>query len=203
MTKAEKAILGFASALGAFFGIKKLVEAKPPVEKPAIQLKLEWHSDPTFLTGSVHSASVIVTNPTDWYWEYELELFVGGTSLGAQDVALNARSNGTLAWDITMPTVEGVYPVYIMAKCNTTGESLGKFPFESVTIVSPFDPWVYDVNDNGYIDYNELLTAGLDWTSHLITDEQYQVVSALYGNRTHRPGSMSAPSLTVEPPSWT
>ena len=31
MTKAEKVMLGFASAVGAFFGIKKLVEAAPPL----------------------------------------------------------------------------------------------------------------------------------------------------------------------------
>ena len=92
--------------------------------------------DPEFEPGSVHTAVLTVTNTTKWYWEYEVELFLAGTSLGSQDIALNGYDNGSLNWNITMPGA-GTYTVYAMVTCTTTGQSLGKFPLGSVTIISP------------------------------------------------------------------
>lgn len=203
MTKKEKGVLGILGALAAFFGIKKLVEAAPPVEKPAVQLKLEWHSDPELEPESIHSADVTVTNPTDWYWAYELELFLGGASLGVLGINLDPHTSDVLTWvDIIMPGVEGEYPVYILPTCITTGEALARVDFEPVTIISPFDPWDYDVNGNGYIDIGEQLAAIEDYMAGRITISQELEVINLYVSHTHRPGSVSEPDITIVPPSW-
>lgn len=229
MTKGEKIVAGVLAAAGAAFGIKKWLEAReeiPPecatdadcptgyvciegkcvliTPTPAVKLELEWHSGPTFEPGSIHSASVTVENPTDWYWEYDLELFVAGTSLESQWITLGAHTSKSLTWEnIAMPSIEGEYPVHILVTCTTTGESLGEFPFESIVIVSPFDPWVYDVNDNGYIDYVEMVVAHSDWASHKITEEQKNEVEALYDNYIRKPGAVSAPDITISPAEWT
>jgi len=205
LTKRQKVGVGFGVG-GLITAIIAAVKAKaaPPVEKPAIKLKLEWHSDPEFEPGSVHSASVLVENPTDWYWEYDLELFLAGVSLGELWITLDAHATVTLTWEnIVMPDAEGEYPVYILPTCTTIGEALTRVDFEPVTIVLPFDPWVYDVNDNGYIDYVEMVVAFTDWANHKITEEQKNEVEALYDNHIRKPGAVSAPDITIVPPSWT
>jgi len=202
-TKEGLAVVGtMLGVVGGIYAITK-VEAAPP-EKPAVQLKLEWHSDPEFFTDSIHSASVTVTNPTDWFWTYGLELFVAGTSLGILEIALDAHTSSTLTWaDVVMPSIEGEYLVYILPICITTGESLARVDFEPVIIIPLFDPWVYDFNDNGYIDIEEQLAAISDYIEGLMTISQQLEVINLYVGHVHRPGSVSAPDITIAPAEWT
>jgi len=47
--------------------------------------------------------------------------------------------------------------------------------------VGGWSPWVYDVNKDGIIDINELLTAGSDYFAGIITQAQLDQVTALYG----------------------
>lgn len=75
MNTAGKVILGFVIAVGAFLGIKYLVQAKPLIEI----LRIIWDSGvaPIFAPGEYKIATVTVRNPTTIAMDYIGQLYLG------------------------------------------------------------------------------------------------------------------------------
>lgn len=58
------------------------------------------------------------------------------------------------------------------------------------TIVLPFDPWVYDVDNSCYIETAELLRASNDRNAGLITNNQFEQVRTLWEDKTRNPACL-------------
>lgn len=73
-------------------------------------------NDPTFEAGSAHTATALMTNPTLADFTYSVELYLGimkVASSGVGAIAIPAGQSQSVLFTITMPAVEGDYPVFI------------------------------------------------------------------------------------------
>jgi len=84
--------------------------------EPQVKVKLLSMEDPTFEGGSIKTATARITNPTVKEWTYDVELYLGimkTATSGVGSVTIPANSYVDTNFTITMPVVEGTYPVYI------------------------------------------------------------------------------------------
>lgn len=68
---------------------------------------------------------------------------------------------------------------YNLWVCRTGHLALEETNSPECGYIPPFDPWVYDVNGDGYIDASEEAAAVADWHAGIITTEQMLQVSNL------------------------
>lgn len=82
---------------------------------PAIIAELQDAEDPTFEASSVHTAQVLLTNPTTKAWTFDLELYLGllKAALAVGQVTIAAGASANVSFTITMPAAEGNYPVFL------------------------------------------------------------------------------------------
>jgi len=182
LTKRQKVGVGFGIG-GLITAIVAATRAKaaPPV---GVDVGLTWHSDPEFDPDSMHTAVCSVSNPTGATWNYAVRLLVGDFYDQSQNIVLSAGDSGPLDYPVTMPSIEGIYPVSVEVSDADTGTHIRTFPFEAVDVkvayVPPSTAWGYDFNGNGYIDSAEEQQALDDYNSGLIPADLYQMVRALY-----------------------
>lgn len=91
-----------------------------------------------FLVGSVHTARLIIYNPTEAQWTYRVTLTVAGV-IALEDWIATCWSYQSQYRDleVTMPSAPGTYPVVVSVWEETTGQYLGEFPQENVTVEAP------------------------------------------------------------------
>lgn len=73
-------------------------------------------ADPEFGYGTTHVAHATMTNPTPAAFTYDAELYLGAGKVATSGVvtfALNPGESKTIDFSITMPGVEGTWPVLI------------------------------------------------------------------------------------------
>ena len=84
--------------------------------KPPIKIEMLAMEDPTFEAGVVKTAQARLTNPTAKQFTYTVELYLGVTKAatsGTGTVTIPAGGYQDVNFTITMPLVEGDYPVYL------------------------------------------------------------------------------------------
>jgi hypothetical protein len=86
--------------------------------KPQIKVeKLDFEAkDPTFNTGSVHTARATLTNPTTKQFTYDVELYLGAAKAatsGVGSITIPAGGSQSVDCTVTMPLTEATYPVYL------------------------------------------------------------------------------------------
>ncbi len=108
--------------------------------KPQIKIKgVQWleSEDPTFEAGEVRTAIAQMTNPTGKAFNYVGELYLDVTkaaSSGSIAFSLAAGETKPISFPVTMPGVEGIFPVYLDVFVGT--ELVGAYrATEDVTVV--------------------------------------------------------------------
>jgi len=96
-----------------------------------------------FVPGSSHTAWAQVTNPMSVGFDYVAELYLGvdrAASSGQQNFSLAAHETRDISFEVTMPGIEGDFPVYL--DVFSGGMLVGAYQaLEDVTIAS--DEWEY------------------------------------------------------------
>lgn len=180
-TKEGLAVLGVLLGTGGAIYAFSKVEAAP-----GVLARIEWHSDPQFDIGSIHTAIVTVTNPTRATWNYNARLVVGDFYDLSQPILLAGGASGPLSYSVTMPGVEGRYSVTVMIYNADTDKLIRTFHFDPIDVkaevVVPTIPWGYDFDGSGYIESPEEQQALADYSAGLIPRDLYQMVHALYNH---------------------
>jgi len=88
---------------------------------------------PQFYLGSAHTARVPVRNPTEWAWDYLALLSLGGNPVALAAFRLEAGESVEISYPVTMPSVEGVWPVTLYLLCE--GYLISHCQGEDVSIV--------------------------------------------------------------------
>lgn len=108
--------------------------------EPQIEVgRVQWleSEDPTFEAGEVRTARAQMTNPTGKAFSYTAELYLDITkvaSSGAIAFSLAAGETKTVSFPVTMPGVEGTFPVYL--DVFVAGELVGAYKAtEDVAVV--------------------------------------------------------------------
>jgi hypothetical protein len=110
---------------------------------PVRELKME---DPTFQSGSSHTANVQVRNPTTKALTYAMELYLDVTrkAVSGKSVTVPAGATQSVSFPITMPTEEGTWEVYFDVK--VAGELIAHFhATEDVVTEIPPDVDIIDI----------------------------------------------------------
>ncbi len=87
--------------------------------KPGIKIGpvfFDGNADPEFAYGTTHTAHVPVSNPTPASFTYDGELYLGlpkAATSGIVSFSLAGGESKTVDFTITMPNVEGTWPVLI------------------------------------------------------------------------------------------
>ncbi|MBA7655144.1 hypothetical protein ES703_63042 [subsurface metagenome] len=105
------------------------------------QIKIEgvrWleSEDPTFEAGEVRTARAQMTNPTAKAFSYNAELYLGlpkVASSGSIAFSLTAGETKPVSFPVTMPDVEGDFPVYL--DVLVAGEMVGAYQATENVIV--------------------------------------------------------------------
>lgn len=92
-----------------------------------------------FYAGSEHSAHIAISNPTPWDWTYGLTLHVGSMAI-SREVAVAAGKSGQVIIPVVMPSTPAELPVSLSVKEVTTGEALGSYDFETISVVTQPQP---------------------------------------------------------------
>ena len=85
------------------------------VETQIVVTPLE-SADPTFESGSIHSAVAQMTNPTTAPFSYTAELYLGAgkvVTTGVISFTLAAGASVNVNFPLAMPVAQGVYEVYL------------------------------------------------------------------------------------------
>lgn len=83
---------------------------------PQIRVELLLAEDPTFQSGSSHSAVAQLSNPTIKEFTYTTELYLGVTKAatsGIGSVTIAAGASASVNYPVIMPIPEGDYDVYL------------------------------------------------------------------------------------------
>lgn len=81
-----------------------------------VKVEMLESDDPTFEAGASKTARALLTNPTAAPFTYDVELYLGVSKVvtsGVGSIAIPAGQSQNVDFTITMPLVEGVYPVYL------------------------------------------------------------------------------------------
>lgn len=84
--------------------------------KPAIKVEPLGALDPTLESGSAHSATARLTNPTTREFTYTTELYLGVTKVatsGPGSVTIAPGLSVDMVYPVVMPVAEGEYEVYL------------------------------------------------------------------------------------------
>ncbi len=84
--------------------------------KPQIKVEKLEGLDPTFESGSVHTARATLTNPTAKEFTYTTELYLDVTKAatsGVGSAAIPAGESRSVDYTVTMPIAEGEYEVFL------------------------------------------------------------------------------------------
>ena len=92
-----------------------------------------------FYAGSEHSAYITVSNSTLWDWTYELTLKVGSMAI-SREVAVAAGKSGQVIIPVVMPATPAELAVSLSVKEVSTGEDLGSYDFETISVVAQPQP---------------------------------------------------------------
>ncbi|MDD4985542.1 MAG: hypothetical protein PHQ43_07090 [Dehalococcoidales bacterium] len=87
--------------------------------KPQVKIEMLAMDDPTFEAGSVKTARAQLTNPTAREFSYTIELYLGIAKIattGPGAVTIGAGQTKTVSFTLTMPVLEGEYPVFLDVK---------------------------------------------------------------------------------------
>jgi len=90
--------------------------------KPQVEVEKLEALDPEFEGGSTHVARATLTNNTAKDWTYDIELYLGVTkeaTSGVGSVTIAAGASQVVDFTVTMPLVEGTYPVYLDVMVDT------------------------------------------------------------------------------------
>ena len=94
--------------------------------------------DPEFEGGSIHIATVQMTNPTTKAFTYVVTLYLGLSAVVSAQAIVNIPAGGSAApqFQIAMPTTEGTYPVFL--DVDVDGVNIVHYQAADITIsVSP------------------------------------------------------------------
>ncbi len=108
------------------------------VEPKVIALVEPCLDDPEFEGGSTHVATVQLTNPTTAAFTYDVILYLGlsGVVSATGQITIAAGQTGSIQLSLTMPTVEGLYPVFL--DVDVAGVNIEHYQAADVTIsISP------------------------------------------------------------------
>lgn len=99
-----------------------------------------------FRPGSSHIATVELTNPTAANWDYVGELYLGDRAATSGSVAFSLAAGETklVSFPVVMPSVGGVYPVYLDISCR--GTLLAHFLSEEAITIAGAEVANYSVN---------------------------------------------------------
>ncbi len=92
-----------------------------------------------FYAGSEHSAHIAIVNPTSWDWTYGVTLKVGDI-VKSRDVAVAAGQTVDIDASIVMPSTPAELAVSLSIKEVSTGEDLGSYDFETISVVAQPQP---------------------------------------------------------------
>lgn len=168
-------------------------KAAPPKDVAAT-IKIEVigarHSSPATVTeGESYSVKLTITNQTTSAGipeEATLTIGIEATVLSevlipAQERAEYFSAGQTRSFSYTMnvpPGLGGYSGSIIAAVMDPTGVILAQAT-EPLVVEALFDPWVYDINGDGYIDKSERVKAANDYYAGIITKSQLEQVLAL------------------------
>ncbi len=91
--------------------------------KPQVKIEMMKMDDPTFEAGVTKTARARLTNPTAKQFTYMAELYLGVTKVttsGVSTVTIPANSYLDVNFTVTMPLVEGSYPVFLDVWSDST-----------------------------------------------------------------------------------
>lgn len=120
------------------------------------------------------TASADVSNASNMAANVEAELKVDGVVVDSQTVTVGSGAMQTATFDYILEA-EGTYEV-----------TINNLPAVTVEVL-PSGPWVYDVDDSGYIEIDELLLAIDDYLNGVIDISLLLQVIDLYINHTPKP----------------
>ncbi len=85
------------------------------VEPRVMALVKPCLDDPEFEGGSTHVATIQLTNPTAIEFTYTVVLYLGPTAVVSAEGIITIPAGGTdsIVLSLTMPIIEGVYPVFL------------------------------------------------------------------------------------------
>ena len=113
--------------------------------QPQVEVEVgPLQDDPEFEGGSVHVATVQMTNPTTKEFTYTVTLYLGLNAVASSQgqVTIPAGSVASPQFSITMPTVEGVYPVFL--DVDVGGVNIKHYQAADITIaITP----IIDIGD--------------------------------------------------------
>lgn len=107
------------------------------------KVKVQWleSEDPTFGAGEARTAIASMTNPTAKAFSYTAELYLDITKVASSGLiafSLAAGETKSVRFPVTMPSAEGVFPVYL--DVIVAGELVGAWrATEDVSIIITAD----------------------------------------------------------------
>jgi hypothetical protein len=108
--------------------------------KPQVKIEMLEMEDPTFEAGVAKTARARLTNPTAKQFTYTVELYLGvdmDATSGTAQVTIPANSYLDVNFTLTMPMVEGDYPVFLDVWHDTTLLKHYQATEDVVTMISP------------------------------------------------------------------
>lgn len=92
-----------------------------------------------FYAGSEHFAHITIANPTSWDWTYKVTLHVGGMAI-LREVAVGAGQSADVDIPVVMPASPAELAVSLSVEEVSTGEDLGSYNFETISVVAQPQP---------------------------------------------------------------
>lgn len=115
--------------------------------RPAIALRgTGWGSPPEFTPSSIHTAQVVLLNPTDSAWAYRGEVYLDGriASSGIVEFTIEAGAERPIDFPVVMPEEARSYEAFLDVSVGE--ELILHYPFEErVTIQAPALPTEQDI----------------------------------------------------------
>jgi hypothetical protein len=108
--------------------------------KSQIRVDLLEMEDPTFEAGATKTARARLTNPTAKQFTYTVELYLGvakAATSGVSTVTIPANSYLDVNFTVTMPLVEGSYPVFLDVWSDSTLLKHYQATENVVVVISP------------------------------------------------------------------
>lgn len=148
---------------------------------------------PTFSPGEEKTARVTVHNPTAKALDYVGRLYLDTQKKAEASFHLEAGEQKDVLFPVTMPAEEGTYSVTLNVLVG--GEIIATYMATEDVKIEVFNPWIYDIDNDGYIDFSDCQSAAADLQAGKITSEQYTQVYYLYRDFTRNP-SLPPPDTT-------